>query len=215
MRLSPVIATLAFASNAFAAARKYYPDKLTAVAKTNTDINELSVNAINGFFSVGYSASTLAGGPPTTSCPSTVENCPPGNVTAIIYSRDQAALDAEVPGGQYIFVDKRGMLGYSAPYAGIIPKNATATGFYVTGPEGSDPRGRFHFRGRTAMGMAQGFVACPSADYGSPYHLMVKFDGFYEVFDRNRQCTEVELALSRYGLSQAAAWQYDVSTGSQ
>lgn len=208
----PQIISLALAFTSLATAspsRKYYPDQLTTVSSKSA-LNSLSVNAIDGFFTIGQCPVTHRGGVPSTSCPSSVPHCPAGNVTAIIYSHDQAALDAQVPGGQYIFVDKNGFLAYSAPHAGIIPKNASATGFYITGPKGEDPRGRFNFKGKTARGQAEGFMACPGADLRFPYSIVVKFRGFGR-FDRYGECVPVELALSRYHSNQAAAWQYDVT----
>ncbi|GAM82499.1 hypothetical protein ANO11243_004800 [Dothideomycetidae sp. 11243] len=206
-----VVTALGLTSSAAAAARKYYPDLITAVAPKNGNINELAINAIDGYFSIGYSASRKEGGSPSTSCPSNVSPCPPGNVTAIISSRDQAALDTEVPGGQYIFVDKDGFLAYTSPHAGVIPKNATASGFQVTGPTAAgDGRGRFMFKGKTAKGPAEGFVACPSADLGPPYTIMVKYKGFFKKYDPHHECTEIEISLSRYKSKMPAAWQYDV-----
>ncbi|KAF2157554.1 hypothetical protein K461DRAFT_273751 [Myriangium duriaei CBS 260.36] len=212
MRLIPVVSALALASSAAAAARKYYPDQLIAVTPTTADINELALNAIDGYFRVGYCATTHHGEAPTTSCPSNVKNCPPGNTTAILYSRDQAALDAEVPGGQYIFVDKDGFLAYTAPHAGIIPKHSTATGFHISGPNGTDPRGRFHFKGNTTKGTAEDFVACPGADGGAPYNIMVKYENFFKKYGHEHKCVDIEVALTRYTSNQPAAWQYDVAS---
>ena len=213
MRISLFLSLLAWVSSAAAwAARKYYPDQLVAVVKQYPFINGLTVNAIDGYFSFGYSAATDRGAGPTTSCPQYVTPCPPGNATAVICSRDQAALDTEVPGGQYIFFDKRGYMAYGAPHAGIIPRHASATGFSIEGPTGDDPRGRFHFNGTTARGFATGFVACPEPDYGPPFTIMAKHTTFWRDHDPNHECFDVELALQRYDFPRAAAWQYDVGT---
>ncbi|KAF2149265.1 hypothetical protein K461DRAFT_315317 [Myriangium duriaei CBS 260.36] len=213
MKFSTVISALTLASWTTASpARRFYPDQLIAVAPTDPKLSELGVNAIDGFFSIGYCPTTHRGGSPTTSCPPSIKDCPAGNVTAVIYSRDQAALDTQVPGGQYIYIDKNGFLAYTAPHAGIIPKNATATGFSIAGPKGDEHRGTFHFKGVTAKGPALDWVACPSADGGPPFTLMARFENFYKTFDRQHECVEVYLALSRYEGSAAAAWQYDVAT---
>ncbi|GAM82254.1 hypothetical protein ANO11243_002330 [Dothideomycetidae sp. 11243] len=210
--LTSLTTLLALTTAAHAAARKYYPDQLIAITKDNEQINEMPVNAIHGYFRIAYTGRDHArqAHPPTTSCPQQKRDggeCPPGDATAIIYSRDQAALDAEVPGGQYVIVDRNGFLGYTAPMAGIIPRNATATGFFVKGPAGGESRGTFNFKGMTAKGKAEGFVACPSSDEGPPYTVMVDYDKFFTAYGPHRRCTKIQLALTRYGSSKAAAWQ--------
>lgn len=202
MHLALIVTALALPSSATAAARRYYPDQLIAVAPGHSSINEFPLNAIDGFFHIGP-ASLL----PTTSCPGTAPRCPPGNVTALIYSRDQAALDAAVPGGQYVFVDSDGYLAYTAPGAGIVPVHAAATGFRISGPEegGEDKRGRFHFNGTTARGRAVDFAACPDG------RVVVRWiGGWWSTGRRRGECVEIEVALRRYESSMPAAWQFDV-----
>ena len=65
-----------------------------------------------------------------------------------------------VPGGQQVYVEKTGRVGYTQAHSSFVPEGAYTTGFRFTpGQErpGAVTFGSFAFTG----GEATGFVACP------------------------------------------------------
>ncbi|KAK2765013.1 hypothetical protein FQN54_008712 [Arachnomyces sp. PD_36] len=95
------------------------------------------------------------GGEPATYCPTSVGDlCPPGNETVIIGT---SSLDALVPGGQMMYVEKSGSVGFTQAHSVSIPEGADIGGFTYA-------PGVYHdYYNYIGFG-ADGFMACPSDD---------------------------------------------------
>ena len=80
-------------------------------------------------------------------------------------------LDAQVPGGQSVFVLPNGELGFTEPHSGAYPAGAVTTGFVET------PGSTYATFGFTGLG-ATGFVACPTVNNTGPYQVYAQVTGF-------------------------------------
>ncbi|KAK2786211.1 hypothetical protein FQN52_007960 [Onygenales sp. PD_12] len=97
------------------------------------------------------------GGRPNTYCPLQLpERCPRTNSTVI---EGLAELSVVVAGGQHLYVEPSGALGFARPDYPEKPAGSVETGFtYTPGTE----HGKFGFHG---LG-ADGFMACPGHENG-------------------------------------------------
>lgn len=76
----------------------------------------------------------------------------------------------EVPGGQLVYVETDGALGFTQAHSANIPAGAVVSTFTVT------PGTSFGTLGFSGLG-ANGFVACPSANGSVPYQIFANVAG--------------------------------------
>jgi len=112
--------------------------------RSGSPIQYLALNAAGQKFWLGGNTASY--------CPTTVNPCPPGNVTVILggYS-----MDTEVPGGQQIYVAPDGSLSFTQAHSIYIPTGSALGPFTVTA---GVPDARYSFTGWGASG----FMACPN-----------------------------------------------------
>ena len=139
-------------------------------------------------------------GKPTVSyCPEGLQpgSCPAGNSTSFIATGSTGALSMNVvvPGGQRVYLDKSGYIGYTIAHSGAIPDGAITDGFdYAPGAE----QGQV---GELTNSKTKGFTACPTGEDGV-YQIKPVFDGLSYV-----GCTGI--ALGTIPVAEGSgAWQY-------
>ncbi|EIN06515.1 hypothetical protein PUNSTDRAFT_121701 [Punctularia strigosozonata HHB-11173 SS5] len=118
------------------------------------------ITAANGSLWIGAPTSSL--------CPSPIppEDCAPGTSTAFVGGQPALGLDVEVPGGQAVFVQSNGQLGFTQAHVPVIPDGATLTGFSWEAIESDEGLGQLS----TSSFNATTFSACPRGD---PYPYLV------------------------------------------
>lgn len=119
--------------------------------------------------------------------------------------------DADVPGGQVVYVLPTGELAFTEPHAEGTPgeNNGTTAGFVYTNST-SGVLGEFGF---TGLG-AEGFVACPARNGSAPWQIFVEVPG---LSDRDVPGGKVSACLGFDALGvkyqgvdgEAAAWEYE------
>ncbi|EEP78741.1 hypothetical protein UREG_03587 [Uncinocarpus reesii 1704] len=168
-----------------------YPPKIVVMAsRSGSPIHLSPMNAGGRAFSLG--------GPTQTYCPVQVgDACPPGEQTVIA---GLSSLDVLVPGGQQMYVEPSGAVGFTQAHSAAIPPGSYIGGFtYAPGPN----YGVYSFKGWDA----DGFMGCPNPK-----------SGFYQVFANMKNATVptgnikdclsfTALAVNYTGPS-PAAWQY-------
>ncbi|MCJ1287327.1 hypothetical protein MMC26_006675 [Xylographa opegraphella] len=176
-----------------AAASTATPTPFTIIAAHSASpIHLQAVNAANQSFFIG------AG--PSTSCPQPpVIECPPGTTTTVGVNDGAAYLAVEVPGGQQIYVEHSGALGFTAAHSASLPAGAYTSGFTLI-PGTNGGLGDFGF----ANAAGQGFLACPTtASAGPPYQVFVDVEGFRGNLSA---CIGFDALTHSAGVG---AWQYD------
>lgn len=146
------------------------------------------------------------GKPTSTYCPSGISglDCSKinNNVTALatgdVGKASGAGMDTIVPGGQQVYVETNGALGYTQAHSGSIPTGAYTTGFVYTPPTNSQQHwGHLSFTGHGANGL----IACPTAKAGV-YQIFANVSGL-----KNKdKCLGFDAFALPY--SGSAAWQY-------
>jgi hypothetical protein len=76
----------------------------------------------------------------------------------------------EVPGGQLVYVETDGALGFTQAHSANIPAGAVVSTFTLV------PGTSFGTLGFSGLG-ANGFVACPSANGLAPYQIFANVAG--------------------------------------
>ncbi|KAF3490684.1 IgE-binding protein [Arthroderma uncinatum] len=139
------------------------------------------------------------GGTPATYCPEIVgAGCPPGNATVILGLNSMSVL---VPGGQQLYVEPSGKLGFTQAHSASIPEGSHIGGFAYK--RIGKKTGSFYFAGWGATAL----MACP-----------VPNSMFYQVFANIKnamvpggdikQCVEFIGVAEAYDGRVPAAWQY-------
>ncbi|CAE6999900.1 hypothetical protein CFE70_000892 [Pyrenophora teres f. teres 0-1] len=158
-------------------------------ARSGSPIHYLTLTARSG--------QLYLGGPgPTTSCPAEsigAENCPPGNTTVLSGGTNTLGLGVVVPGGQQIYVQKDGLLGYTQPHSAAIPDGASQVGWSREAPTGKNAFGYLHHEG--------GLFGCPAGEgFGYRVYAQVPDVKFGE------DCLGFDALTVE--VSAAGAWQY-------
>lgn len=132
--------------------------------------------------------------------------CSPGNSTVFAYSpsQTQVGLEVAVNSGQFVYVNENGALAYTAAHTASLSAGSVSQGFTYTPPTEEDHVGILSFKGQTAKGFAQGFVACPGAQGSGPYTIYAAYEGIYP------ECIGIGFATAPAGTDAPAAYQYDV-----
>ncbi|WEW61453.1 hypothetical protein PRK78_006943 [Emydomyces testavorans] len=168
-----------------------YPPKIGVISsRSASPIHLLPMNAAGRAFWLGA--------PTQTYCPTVVGNaCPPGKDTVIA---GLSSLDVLVPGGQQMYVEPSGAVGFTQAHSASIPPGSYIGGFkYRPGPG----HGVYSFTGWGATG----FMACPSpkAKY---YQVFANIKNATVPSGNIKDCLGfVALAFNYTGPS-PAAWQY-------
>ncbi|PMD65733.1 uncharacterized protein K444DRAFT_659880 [Hyaloscypha bicolor E] len=122
------------------------------------------------------------GGSPSTYCPSIVgANCPDATAQTIIIA-GFSALDVEVPGGQQIYVNVNGALGFTQAHSAVVPTGAYIGGFFnlTYMSDCSTPRTVINWK--SPDGSSEGILACPTKPSGPnvtvSYQLYAKTPAF-------------------------------------
>jgi hypothetical protein len=128
LTITNTIALLATASSSLAApleARHNPANPFTLdISYSNSPLSG-PIQASNGSFWIHKKAST--------SCPSNVSPCPPGNSTSFTSSGSGLLyLNTEVPGGQQVHIRADGLLTYTQPHSAYAPKDSTFSGFEIS-----------------------------------------------------------------------------------
>ena len=106
--------------------------------------------------------------------------------------------DANVPGGQTIYVAKDGALSYTPAHEeNVIPLAYPSGFFYSNGSQTSNGPGYFTFSGTPS----KGWLACPGAESGL-WQVYAYIRGA-----NNQGCMEFEAKGEPY--AGGAVWQYD------
>lgn len=131
------------------------------------------------------------------------DQCPAGEETIIeVSSEGYASLDVKAPGGQTLYVDKHGYLGFTQAQSGAVPSGAQRQGFSHTQ---NLSFGRFQFKDHS-------FVACPTGkENGFSYRVLVALDSLSDgdvPMGKVNDCFEFEAITESYEQDGPAAWQY-------
>ena len=106
--------------------------------------------------------------------------------------------DANIPGGQTIYVAKDGALSYTPAHEGNVIPLTYPSGFsYSNDSQLSNGLGYFTFSGTPS----KGWLACPTAK-GGPWQVFAYIRG-----TNNQGCMEFEATGEPY--EGGAVWQYD------
>ena len=136
----------------------------------------------------------------TTYCPSPTVDCSGFENSTTIFAVQNggttASLYTSVPGGQQVYVEKCGALGFTGAHSAAIPEGAYVEGFsYTPNAQDATQPGSFSFHG----GGATGFLACPE-------------DGAYRVYADTVDAVLDSACLGFSALTGSwtgsSAWQY-------
>ncbi|RMZ72071.1 binding [Pyrenophora seminiperda CCB06] len=157
-------------------------------ARSASPIHLQTLTARNGKFYLG-------GAGPTSYCPPNIgaSNCPAGNTTVLSGGATTLNMGVVVPGGQQVFVQADGVMGYTQAHSAALPAGATQTGFSRDAPTGSNEFGYLHFD--------TGFVACPAGE-GQGYQV------FGQTADAKFGPECLGFNALTVATAQPGAWQY-------
>ncbi|MCJ1426358.1 hypothetical protein MMC29_004261 [Sticta canariensis] len=169
-------------------------------ARSGSPIHQQSVHASGRAFWIGK--------PTETYCPPQVDAeaaCPPGTETVLALGESAASLDVAVPGGQQIYVEPTGALGFTQAHSVNYPPGSTFEGFTLT------PGSPFGSLGFSGLG-ATGFLACPADGSGAgPYKVFADVEGLKDGNTPGgsvQACIGFDALAVEYTGSGSAAWQY-------
>ncbi|CAI0655409.1 unnamed protein product [Colletotrichum noveboracense] len=204
MGLKPAIFSLLFSLSCIttlAAAESY---TLTAYAPATRAIHGKPINASGRRFIIGLDV-------PMTYCPDVVprDSCPPGNITTV--SGLLTGMEVMVPGGQDIYVDPEGFVGFTQAHSASWPANSTLMdGFYRTTAKSSSP---CEAEPPTDLldfcdpknAASEGVYACPYPDIAGTWVLVA---GSARSRARRGDCERLEGLELHKSEIELGAWQY-------
>lgn len=169
-------------------------------ARSGSPIHLQSVNANGQAFWIGKTTASYCPTPPVPA-----SSCPAGTVTAFgIFEQGQgASLDTAVPGGQQVYVQATGELGFTQAHSALVPAGAYRVGFSATAP-GANGLGDFGF---SIAGKAAGWLACPATKGAFPYQIFADVPGLKVPSGNVDDCYGFDALTSNFA-GGAAAWQY-------
>ncbi|EGD93305.1 secreted protein [Trichophyton mentagrophytes] len=139
------------------------------------------------------------GGSPATYCPEIVgDNCPPGNATVILGLNSLSVL---VPGGQQMYVEPSGKLGFTQAHSASIPPGSHVGGFAYKPL--NKKSGSFYFGGWGATAL----MACPVPD-SKYYQVFANIKNAMVPGGDVKKCVEFVGVAKEYKGTTPAAWQY-------
>ncbi|CAK7272632.1 hypothetical protein SEPCBS119000_005228 [Sporothrix epigloea] len=129
--------------------------------------------------------------PKGASCPSS-----PSTVMLAPSGSGPVAMDASAPGGQSVYIDSTGAVGYTQAHSASAPANSTSSGLVV-----------YEHGGLVDLNSAgYGWAACPSqvdGAYGYTIYSVNKENG-----EKLSKCTPVNLRAKALPSGTVGAWQY-------
>lgn len=187
-------------------------------ARSGSPIHQQSIHASSRAFWIGKRTETY--------CSPQVDAeaaCPPGTETVLALSENSASLvsnpspsqnqdanpsthfpllqDVSVPGGQQIYVQRTGALGFTQAHSAETPSESTFQGFTLT------PGSPF-----ASLGLSTGFLACPADASGAgPYQIFAAVKGLKDEDTPGgsvRDCIAFDALAVEYTGEGSGAWQY-------
>ncbi|CAK7222061.1 hypothetical protein SCUCBS95973_004713 [Sporothrix curviconia] len=168
------------------------PFTLSVSNPANTAVDGLAVNACNLTWNLGVETCSY--------CPDSGVECPVGNTTVISAGADGSSMtgmDVVVPGGQTVYLDSTGAVGYTQAHSASIPDGATQGGLVAYSGGG--------FVNLNSGGY--GWAACPPTSQagGSGYTL---FAVSAANKDTLASCTPINLKVNVQPEGTVGAWEY-------
>ena len=167
---------------------------LAAANPANSKVDGVAVNACGFQWNVGGSTCSY--------CPEQVGSCPAGNTTVVTYGGGSTGLSTNVPGGQALYVDAKGTVGYTQAHSAAMPPNATLPGFAAY----ADGGGLVNI----ASG-GYGWAACPPTAAGGGGGANAAYTLIALTADNKKQysyCIPVNLKIKPVAKGTVGAWQY-------
>ncbi|KAF4831949.1 putative secreted protein [Colletotrichum tropicale] len=203
MGLKSAIVSLAFSLSCIttlAAAESY---TLTAYSPASRAIHGKPVNASGRRFIVGLDA-------PMSYCPDVArDSCPPGNITTV--DGLLTGMMVMVPGGQNIYVDPEGFVGFTQAHSASVPANSTMMkGFHRTTAKPSSPCDAERPTDLLDFcdpknAASKGVYACPYPDLEGTWVLVA---GSARARVRRGDCERLEGLELHESEIKLGAWQY-------
>ncbi|KAK2769815.1 IgE-binding protein [Colletotrichum kahawae] len=183
-----------------AAAESY---TLTAYSPATRAIHGKPINARGRRFIIGLDA-------PMTYCPDVAHgSCPPGNTTTV--DGLLTGMMVMVPGGQLIYVDPDGFVGFTQAHSASVPANSTMMkGFHRTTAKPSSPcdaeppKDLLDFCD-PKNAASEGVYACPYPDLAGTWVLVA---GSARARARRGDCQRLEGLEMHESEVEIGAWQY-------
>ncbi|CAK7564079.1 MAG: hypothetical protein SEPTF4163_001962 [Sporothrix epigloea] len=124
--------------------------------------------------------------------------CPASASTVLLAPSDSGpvALDASTPGGQSVYIDSTGSVGYTKPHSAMKPTNATTSGLVAY-----DKGGLVNLNSG-----GYGWVACPSQVNGTFGYTISAASK--ENNSTLAKCTPVNLKVKPQATGTVGAWEY-------
>ncbi|KAF4873583.1 putative secreted protein [Colletotrichum siamense] len=182
-----------------AAAESY---TLTAYAPATHAIHGKPINASGRRFIIGLDR-------PSTYCPDVAPHCPPGNITTV--DGLLWGMKVNVPGGQFVYVEPDGFVGFTQAHSAGYPPNSTVQkGFYRTTAKPSSP---CEAEPPTDLldfcdpknAASEGVYACPYPDVVGTWVLVA---GSSRARVREGDCERLEGLELHESEIELGAWQY-------
>ncbi|PGG98431.1 hypothetical protein AJ79_08871 [Helicocarpus griseus UAMH5409] len=183
---------------------------LAAAAPAPAEVPRFTVMAARSASPIHYSPMQatgrhfMLGGEPSTYCPQPpVEECPPGKITVVAGAGPTSSLNVMVPGGQQIYVEPTGALGFTQAHSAQIPEGSLTTGFKFTP---GDQFGHWTFEGFGA----DGFMGCPpqNPDESPLYQVFANIKNATVPTGNVDDCLPFSALAPPYTGPNPAAWQY-------
>lgn len=184
------LASAAIASPIAARDTTDQPFGLLSIHSGDENVHLRPINAASHAFYIGKATSTF--------CPSTIPNCPAGNLTQIEVSTGSVFMDAEVAGGQQAYIAPDGALAYTIAHSSLIPEGSTTGPFTATAATPNGTVGTF----KGPSGAT--FAACPCPGEAGVYQI---YDSSAAGFTQEG-CTGIAIA-STPPAEGPVAWQYN------
>ncbi|CAK7274962.1 hypothetical protein SEPCBS57363_006433 [Sporothrix epigloea] len=124
--------------------------------------------------------------------------CPASASTVLLAPSDSGpvAMDASTPGGQSVYIDSTGSVGYTQAHSAMVPANATTSGLVVY-----DKGGLVNLNSG-----GYGWAACPSKVDGKVEYTIFAASKVNNATLAN--CTAVNLKVKTEPKGTVGAWQY-------
>ncbi|EAS27503.1 IgE-binding protein [Coccidioides immitis RS] len=186
----PLLAAAAPGLEARQSEPPYLPKIKVMASRSGSPIHSLPMNAAGRAFWLGGTTQSY--------CPIQVgDNCPPGNETVIAGLSSMYVL---VPGGQQMYVEPSGAVGFTQAHSTYIPPGSYIGGFTY------EPRGEHGIYSFTGWG-ADGFMGCPDPEVGF-HQVYANIQNASVPTGDIKDCLPFVALAITYPGNNPAAWQY-------
>lgn len=159
-----------------------HPYLMKALNSPVAALNGQTINACDFMFHVG--------GKTCTYCPSEVGPACGSVTNTTKIDPGGGAMDAEVPGGQQVYIEAQGLYGYTEAHSANVPPGATVGGTLAY--EG----------GYVVNTLGDGWLACPNS--AGQYIIVAQRPGVLYA----ATCVTLNIATKDPGSNEPGAWQY-------